>query len=107
MVKMAGGNIVTEKITDKVRMLASFDLPKGEKGEAKITFTLSRDGNLVDGPYILETTNLTLNPFVLRTIKSASPFSPFPEALKEDKQNFKIILSYETNKHLISEIFRL
>lgn len=114
VVKMVRGDIITEKITDsskneplnqasaeyyklvtdKVKMLASFDLPKGEKGEVKLTFTLSRDGNLVDGPYILETTNPTLNPFVLRTIKSASPFPPFPEALKEDRQNFKITLSY-------------
>jgi MSHA type pilus biogenesis protein MshL len=115
--RMVNGDIVTEKITgspregdlpqagagpeyyrlvtDKIRMLAFFDHPKAVKGEVKVTFVLSKDGNLIGEPAILETTNQVLNPFASRAVKSASPFPPFSKTLEKDKEEFKISLSYE------------
>lgn len=113
--KMEKGNIIIEKtsnipqkasskdttsdyyklVTDKIKALALFERPKTERGEIKLAFTLSRDGNLMGEPNILETNNTTLSKFIIKMIKNACPFPPFPEYLKKDKETFKISLSYE------------
>lgn len=86
-------------VVDKIRGLTLFGLPKGEKGDVKLVFTLSKDGSLQDGPYVYQADNSKLTPLTLwtliKTIKSASPFPSFPESLKKDVETFNIDLSYE------------
>lgn len=113
--KMERGKIVIEKTTklpqreslkvtdseyyklvaDKVRELALFGRPKREKGEIKLAFTLSCDGNLVKEPYIIQTDNLNLGNSALKAVKDACPFPPFPKELQKKEETFKISLSYE------------
>jgi len=111
---MVKGNIVTERvkaqtgmlekedipeycklIVDRIKALASLNRPENKKGEIELSFTLSGKGSLLDAPYILKTDNSGLDPFAIQAIKSASPFPPFPQSLDQDKQTFKISLSYE------------
>ncbi|MFA5096015.1 MAG: energy transducer TonB, partial [Candidatus Omnitrophota bacterium] len=87
-------------IMEKVKALALFGRPIGkkdkrEKGEVKLNFTLSRDGSLIDGPHVTQTTNAALDLPALEAIRSASPFQPFPAAITKDKETFSIFLSYE------------
>ncbi|MFZ2937775.1 MAG: secretin N-terminal domain-containing protein [Candidatus Omnitrophota bacterium] len=111
---MVKGNIVTERvkaqtgmpgkedipeycklIVDRIKALASLNRPKNKKGEIELSFTLSGKGSLLDAPLILKTDNSGLDPFAIQAIKSASPFPSFPQSLDQDKQTFKISLSYE------------
>lgn len=82
-------------ITNKVMALALLDKPANEKGEIKLAFILAKNGYLIDAPYVSETNNENLTPFAVRAIKNASPFPPFPESLKKDKETFMVNLSYE------------
>ncbi|MBM3246108.1 MAG: hypothetical protein FJZ13_02135 [Candidatus Omnitrophica bacterium] len=84
-----------KSVADKVKKLAATNYPKGNKGMVKIVFTLSKDGNLTDNPYIAEANNAILVPFALKAIKLASPFPPFPNFIEKDKEVFKINLVYE------------
>ncbi|MCM8780596.1 MAG: TonB C-terminal domain-containing protein [Candidatus Omnitrophica bacterium] len=82
-------------IVDKVRFFALSERPKPtEKGEVKLKFTISGNGNLIGEPSILETTNVSLNDLAIRSIKNASPFPAFPKGITKDKETFRIILSY-------------
>lgn len=113
--KMVKGKIITERVTnvskkislkitepeyyklvtDKVRMLVLFERPKSERGEVKVSFTLSEDGNLAGEPSILQTSNSALDQFALRAVKDASPFPPFPSSLEKKEESFRIILEYK------------
>jgi hypothetical protein len=113
--KMVKGEIITEKITsaqqerfskdnlseyyklvtDRVRRVASSEGSNTEKGEIRLAFTLARDGNLIDEPSVLESSNPALIPFAVKAIKSASPFPPFPSSLEKGEEIFKISLAYE------------
>lgn len=109
--KMVNGNIVNERISapesqlnqnsyfslvvNKVTSLALLNKPAGLKGEVKLGFTLAKSGKLLEGPYIIGTNNNNLNSYAIKSITAASPFPPFPNGLEKDKENFKVILSYE------------
>jgi len=82
-------------VTDKVRYVVSLSPSGEEKGNVKIAFTLSRDGTLIGEPYIIETDNPALAPFVMKAIKEASPFPSFPASVHKEKETFKISLTYE------------
>jgi MSHA type pilus biogenesis protein MshL len=82
-------------VVKKVQEVAMIDRPKGEKGEVQVEFTLTKKGRLSGEPQILSIDNPVLQPFVVRAIKNASPFPPFPASLVKEKQAFKISLDYE------------
>ena len=82
-------------VADKLKGSTLSSYPKGAKGKVKLVFTLAKDGSLLDEPYVLEADDSVLIPFALRTIRSASPFPPFPKFLEKDKETFKISLYYE------------
>jgi type II secretory pathway component GspD/PulD (secretin) len=109
------GNIVTEKvkvaagalysrqtgaeyydlILSKVQRLALSGNPGGEKGRVKIGFTLSNDGGLASEPEVLESDNPNLNSYAINAVRSASPFSAFPESFEHKDKNFSIIIEYK------------
>jgi len=108
--KMSAGEVVVTKVTsnngltgfsyyaliaDKVKSNAKSGQSAGKRGEVKIGFTINSSGNLIDGPYILESSNALLNESALNAVKQASPFSPFPNGLDKAKETFKISLDYE------------
>lgn len=119
IVKMENGNIITEKVDesdraaqtesasdvdlyqyykilmDKVKSLAYFGSPRGMQGDIKLAFVVSRDGNLVNEPTVLETTNPSLNGYSIKAIIRSSPFPPFPRSLAKEQESFKISLSYK------------
>jgi MSHA type pilus biogenesis protein MshL len=82
-------------VMEKLKGLTLSGRPKTEKGEIKLEFTLSKDGNLMGEPNILETNNTNLNPFAIKAIKDATPFPAFPQSLEEESKTFKISLTYE------------
>lgn len=109
------GNIVTEKvkvvtealssrqtgteyyglILNKVQRLALSRKPGGEKGRVKIGFTLSNDGGLISEPEVLESDNSNLNSYAVSAVKSASPFSAFPESFEHKSKSFSIVIEYK------------
>lgn len=84
-----------ELITAKVKGLAATGRIFGKKGQVRFSFALNSEGKLVAGPYILETTNASLNRHVMTAIRAAEPFPPFPPELNKGKEIFKICLEYE------------
>jgi len=82
-------------VVDRVRGQALFDYPEGEKGDVNLIFTISQDGGLLDGPYVAYADNSALAPFALNAVRAATPFPPFPPALKKEGERFKISLSYK------------
>lgn len=82
-------------IFEQVKTIAMNNRPNEEKGEVALFFTISKNGYLLSGPSILKTTNPALNEFAMQAIEDASPFLPFPKALKKEQEAFKISLSYE------------
>ncbi|MDD5584489.1 MAG: secretin N-terminal domain-containing protein [Candidatus Omnitrophica bacterium] len=114
VVKMEKGKIVSEKIPDrnketknmsvagyydlltyKINALAYLNQPKGEKGEVKLTFILTKDGILLEEPIAYYSNNFALTPGAIRAIQQASPFAPFPKAIGNTKKKFKITLLYQ------------
>ncbi len=82
-------------IVDKINAFASLERMGGQKGHIKVVFVLSKDGKLIGEPYVSETDNTALVPFVTMAIKDSSPFPPFPRSLKKNTEKFKISLLYE------------
>ncbi len=113
--KMVDGHIITERVIQadkkesgenniskyydllaaKIRNANIIDYPEGEKGVVELEFTLSRIGNLIDTPRILNTNNSKLNPYALTAVKLASPYPSFPDTLANDRETFTIALYYE------------
>lgn len=115
-VKMVKGEIVTERIVkdfskvslndlareysqlvvNKVKAIFySKDLPAGEKGNVDLLVIISKDGDIIDQPRIVATSNPLLDAFAIDTVQSAAPFPAFPEYLNKEKEAFKISLSYK------------
>lgn len=113
--KMIKGNIVTEKIggikereslsetspeyyklvVDKIKALALFNHPKGEKGYIEILFTLYSNGRIKGEPKIVSSTNPNLDGITIKNMKNASPYPPFPKGLKKTEESFHITLEYK------------
>lgn len=92
---VAGDNKEYYKIvTDKVRNLAAVNRPEGEKGRVTIGFIISRYGDVLSEPQILETSNHTLDDFAVKTVKAAAPFPVFPGSMDVDKAGFRLSLDY-------------
>lgn len=110
VLRMDEGKIIKEKInpiatgspfdyyqiiTKKIDQFTKLNSPSGKKGEVKVNFILSSDGNVIAEPTIINTTDSSLIPFAIKAIKDASPFPAFPKELNKMHETFKISLRYE------------
>jgi TonB family protein len=82
-------------VIDKIKAQSSFVLPRGEKGEVEISFTVDSYGQLKNEPKIISSTNPNLNNIVIGSLKKASPFPLFPESLNKTEETFQITLEYK------------
>ncbi len=115
VLSMSGGNIVAERVinipgkqsydetglgyyksvVEKVKALALFVVPEGQRGEVEVGFTLNSKGEMTDGPKIISSSNQNLNQKIIDTIKDIPSFSPFPDNLNKPEENFRVSLEYK------------
>jgi len=69
-------------------------LDKGKTGGVKLSFTVAKNGFLIQEPSVISSDDPDLIPVAIKTINKASPFPPFPESLDEDKLTFKVDLAF-------------
>lgn len=109
--KMSKGNIVTEEVSeskdarqaeeiyyktvsDKVKTIALSKGAAGNKGNVGLSFTIL-DNGIIDGePQVYNSDNSALVPFATQAVREASPFAPFPDSLKKEKETFRMNISY-------------
>jgi len=87
-------------ISDTVKQIAAMEYPEGLiKGNIDLVFTLYSNGELKEGPYVYQSANSRLTPIALwmlvKAIKSAAPFPPFPDSLNKKEEVFTVSLSYK------------
>lgn len=68
---------------------------KREQGNIRIVFTLRKDGYLEDIRIVHSSGFESLDREVLRTIRVASPYNPFPESWKEEKLKIPATFDYK------------
>lgn len=92
----ASGNAQDYKkmIFDKIKA-ASFSNKPSIKGGVEISFKLDSDGQLIEEPKIVSSTNQNLSKMAVESIKKASPFSAFPKDMNEKQESFYIDLEYK------------
>ncbi|MBN1587293.1 MAG: hypothetical protein JW937_07675 [Candidatus Omnitrophica bacterium] len=64
-------------------------------GAVRVQFTLTQDGHLVGMPEVLGSEDEALGEFVASRLVEASPFEPFPQALKRPQEAFEIEIAFE------------
>ena len=69
-----------------------------EQGNVRIVFTLTKDGYLEDVSIIQPSGFVSLDKEVLRTIRVASPYNPFPESWEEEKLKIPATFDYKLPK---------
>ena len=84
----------------KSRIIDNCQLPKAAngistKGTVRVTFLLSRRGELKGGPDIIKSSNSVLDGPAVDAVKRAAPFPAFPESMGSDDQRFSIDISNE------------
>ncbi|MDD5465929.1 MAG: secretin N-terminal domain-containing protein [Candidatus Omnitrophica bacterium] len=82
-------------VIDKINRFSKLNLPKEGKGEVFLSFTVSRQGDLVDEPKILNTADPSLASWAVKAVKDSSPFPLLPKNFDKSRETFRIILSYE------------
>lgn len=82
-------------ITDKINQCARRSAPPGLRGEVKVNFALASDGVLIAEPVASGATSPELVPYALKAVEEAAPFSPFPEAIAKNQENFGIVIDYK------------
>jgi len=91
---------VVDKINEAMSELAeqkdpTFAAALKKEGRIKLRFVLSREGELLNTPEVIASdTNGELKKAVQDVIKKSSPFPPFPESQKKDKETFEILLVF-------------
>ena len=81
-------------VIEKIKFFSKLNLPKEEKGEVVISFTVSNQGDLVDEPKALSLADPLLVFWAVKAIKDASPFPPLPKDSNKLRETFRITLSY-------------
>jgi len=71
-----------------------------EEGEVSVSFVIASNGELLDVDIIDEKSSESafLKNLALETIRTSSPFLPFPEGMNQAQGNFKAILSFELSR---------
>jgi len=83
------------KIRQEINNIAKQDLDvSGINGDVELQFTLDKEGFLIRGPVILNNPDLRLMRSAVKTVKKASPFLRFPEALKKNQADFNVVIRY-------------
>ena len=85
-------------IREKIRKYAYFNYKKLLEGEVMLSFTLGPKGNILNLSVNNEksTSHSYLKQIAVNSVKSASPFPPFPEKLNShDELSFNVIISFE------------
>jgi hypothetical protein len=94
----AAGNIISrdyyQMLVDRVNKCTKKNSPKNKKGEVKLNFSLSSNGNLVADPEVIKATDSSLIPFAIKAIKDASPFAAFPKSFEKTIETFYITIEY-------------
>lgn len=68
---------------------------KGLKGAAIARFSILSSGCLKDEPEITQASSEELRDYMVKAIKSASPFDRFPKALEKPEESFQIEVIYK------------
>lgn len=82
-------------VVEKIKRFSKLNLPKEGKGDVSLSFTVSRQGDLVDEPKAVNTADPSLVPWAVQAVKDASPFPPLPKDFDKPRGVFRITLSYE------------
>jgi len=82
---------VTQRLYDYIQR-NYIDL--GLKGEVNVVFLIDKNGNLVGEPAVIGDVEPAIRDLAIEVVKKASPYPPFPEGLKKDKEAFNILLSF-------------
>jgi len=86
-------------IRQKIKRQAYYyvDHPDFKKGEVYLTFVVASDGRLKDIKVIEENTSANdyLRNVGLRSVRSSSPFPPFPEDLNFPELTFNVVISFQ------------
>ena len=90
-------NIPYEKtVREKILTFLKEDVQaKGLKGGAIARFSILSSGYLKDEPLITQASSEELRDYLVKAIKSASPFEKFPERLKKSEESFHLEVLYE------------
>jgi TonB family protein len=84
-------------VFEKIRSTCSV-IQAGEKrlkGQIEISFNLNSQGQLINEPKVVSSTNESLNSRAVQCVKSATPFPPFPSSLKKSEEVFKVNLAFK------------
>ncbi len=82
------------RVREDINSTAARQDVEGLEGEVEAQFTLDRDGFLTRGPVVLNKPDLKLVRAAVNCIKQASPFSPFPETMRNREENFYVVVRY-------------
>ena len=84
-------------ISDRVKEQVFLDISpaENEKGMVKVVFDISKNGYLINEPFVSESSNLLLNSFAIEAVKLATPFPPIPDSLRKSEETFEIKLVFE------------
>ncbi len=113
--KMLDGKVITEKIKaapggekekrlgagyyklviDKIKNLVLSSAVFGQQGSVKISFRIDSQGNLIQGPRVILSSNENLNQTALALVKNAAPFPAFPEGTIEKEESFSVNMEYK------------
>lgn len=83
------------RVRDDINDMAGRQDVEGLEGEVETQFTLDRDGFLTRGPVVLNKPDLKLVRAAVNCIKKASPFSPFPKTMRNEEENFYVVVRYK------------
>jgi type II secretory pathway component GspD/PulD (secretin) len=84
-------------ITQRIAAVAAANrnlLAESKRGGVKLSFTVARNGLLLQQPAVISSDDPGLIPVAIKSINEASPFPPLPESLDEDRLTFKVDLSF-------------
>lgn len=88
-------NSIRNKIRNRAYLYVEH--PEFRTGEVYLTFVIASDGSLRDMKIIDDKTraNNYLRGVVVRSMKEASPFPPFPQDLNYPELSFNVVISFE------------
>jgi len=85
-----------EYVSDEVNKNLGKNTPKRiKKQEVRLSFVLSSDGRLKGKPKFLNKVSRKVRIVVIKSIKRASPFAPFPKDYGQAEETFRLNISFD------------
>ena len=85
-----------EYVSDEVNKNLRKNTPKRiKKQEVRLSFVLSSDGRLKEKPKFLNKVSRKVRSVVIKSIKGASPFAPFPKDYGQTEETFRLNISFD------------